>query len=168
MTTQTEEILDLVNEKDEIIGSMPRSEVYAKNLNNFRVINCFIKNSEGKLWVPRRQANKRLFPNALDVSCGGHVSSGETYEVAFAKEMSEELNINISKTTYKILGTMTPKDGASAFMTVYEIESDVVPNYNPDDFISYEWLTPEEVMGKLADGDISKDDLPKILKRFYL
>ena len=59
MTTQTEEILDLVNENDEIIGNMPRSEVYAKNLNNFRVINCFIKNKEGKLWIPE-PAGSRL------------------------------------------------------------------------------------------------------------
>lgn len=167
--TQTEEILDLVNDQDEVIGSMPRSEVHAQQLTNYRVINCFIKNSEGKLWIPRRQPTKKLFPECLDVSCGGHVSSGETYKEAFQKEMMEELNIDITATPYKELGACTPlKDGTSAFMYVYEIESDTVPAYNPEDFQSYEWLAPKEVLLKLEQGDKSKDDLPRLIRKFYM
>jgi isopentenyl-diphosphate delta-isomerase len=169
MNQPSEEILDLVNEHDEVIGSMPRSEVYAKQLKNFRVINCFIRNSDGKLWIPRRQSHKKIFPNALDVSCGGHVSSVETYEEAFAKEMSEELNMNIANYPYKVLGTMNPyTDSVAAFMTVYEIQSDDAPDYNHDDFSEYYWLTPEEVMKRLENGDTSKSDLPPLLKKFYL
>jgi hypothetical protein len=46
---QQDEILDLVNEDDVVVGSLPRGEVYEKGLNNFRVINCFVKNKEGLL-----------------------------------------------------------------------------------------------------------------------
>jgi isopentenyldiphosphate isomerase len=168
MTQPTEEILDLVNENDEVIGTMPRSEVHSQGLHNYRVINCFIKNSEGKLWTPRRQPTKRLFPNGLDFSCGGHVSSGETYLDAFAKEMSEELNIDITKVTYKELGFCSPlKDGVSSFMRVYEITSDTVPDYNPEDFSSYEWLYPEEVLQKIEQGEKTKGDLSKLIRKFY-
>jgi isopentenyl-diphosphate delta-isomerase len=143
--------------------------VYAKDLHNFRVVNCFIKNSDGKLWIPRRQSRKRLFPNCLDVSCGGHVSSGETYEDAFQKEMMEELNIETTTTPYIELGICTPStDGTSAFMYVYEIQSDIVPNYNAEDFSGYEWLTPREVLAKLEAGDKSKDDLPILIQKFYI
>jgi isopentenyldiphosphate isomerase len=169
MTIIKDEVLDLVNENDEIIGQMERGGVYENNLNNFRVINCFIKNSEGKLWIPKRQTNKRMFPNCLDVSCGGHVSTGETYEEAFAKEMSEELNIDISKLSYKVLGRCNPRDGnMSAFMYVYEIESNDSPNYNQDDFQSFEWLTPQELMEKINNKVKAKQDLPKLIKKFYL
>jgi isopentenyldiphosphate isomerase len=167
--TQTEEILDLVNENDEVVEQKGRTEVHANQLTNYRVINCFIKRSDGKLWIPRRQSNKRLFPNCLDVSCGGHVSSGETYEEAFAKEMMEELNIDVTKTPYKELGTCRPHlDGTSAFMHVYEIESDEAPQYNPEDFTGYEWLSPLEVLTKLEAGDKSKDDLPRLIRKFYI
>lgn len=167
--TQQEEILDLVNENDEVIEQKGRTEVHANQLTNYRVINCFIKNSEGKLWIPRRQSNKRLFPDCLDVSCGGHVSSGETYEEAFQKEMMEELVINTSATPYIELGVCTPhQDGTSAFMHVYEIESDTAPDYNPEDFTSYEWLSPLEILTKLESGDKSKDDLPRLIRKFYL
>ncbi len=169
MTQVTEEILDLVNEQDEVIGNMPRSEVHAQHLTNYRVINCFLRNNKGELWIPRRQPTKRLFPSALDVSCGGHVSSGETYLEAFAKEVSEELNIDVSVITFSELGTCTPHDdGTSAFMRVYEILTDVAPEYNPEDFSGYEWLTPQEVLDRLEAGDESKDDLPRLIKKFYL
>lgn len=168
MNIAQEEILDLVNEDDEVIGNIPRNEAYEKGLHNFRVINCFIKNKDGKLWIPRRQNNKRLFPSALDVSVGGHVSSGETYEEGFIKEAQEELNLDVTKIPYKVLGRLNHKnDGVSASMMVYEIESDDVPNYNKEDFTEYYWLTPQEIFQRLVSGDISKEDLPKLLNIFY-
>lgn len=166
---QSDEILDLVDNNDNIIGQMERAEVYKNNLSNFRVINCFIKNSEGKLWIPLRQTNKRMFPSCLDVSCGGHVSSGESYEEAFRKEMKEELNIDVDSVQYRVLGICNPRDaGTSAFMTVYELIQDEAPNYNPDDFQSYEWLLPTELTTKIEGGVKSKSDLIKLVKRFYL
>lgn len=162
-------MLDLVNEKDEVIGTMERNEVYAKGLSNFRVINVFLKNSDGKLFIPRRQLTKRLFPGGLDVSCGGHVSSGETYLEACTKEVSEELNFDLSEVSCKVLGTMNPhNDGVSAFMTVYEIETDETPDYNREDFSEHYWLSPQEVIDKIANGDIAKGDLPKLLQKLYL
>ena len=169
MTNTQDEMLDLVDGRDNVIGVMERGEVYAKDLTNFRVIDAFIKNKEGKLFVPRRQAHKRLFPLALDTSGGGHVSSGETYDEAFAKEVREELNIDVSKIDWKMVGTMTPQDDETkAFITVYEIQSDATPDYNSDDFVEHYWLTPIEIMQRLSDGDTSKENLPKILKKFYL
>ena len=54
-----DELLDLVDENDHVIGVMRRSEVYGKKLRNIRVINAFIVNSKGELWIPRRTAHKR-------------------------------------------------------------------------------------------------------------
>jgi len=165
--SNTEEILDLVNEDDEVIDSKPRSQIYKEGLNNFRVVNVFLINSQGKIWIPRRAPNKHLFPLGLDMSMGGHVSSGESYEQAFGRELEEELGLKVEATTHSLLGHLTPKDGVSAFMNVYEIRSDSVPDFNKSDFVAYYWLTPAELLEKLAGGDKSKDDLPKLIKRFY-
>lgn len=171
------EMLDLVNERDEVVGTMERDRIYERGLANlrdeegisFRVIDAFIKNSEGKLFIPRRHPDKRLFPLRLDVSVGGHVTSGDSYDQTFAKEAEEELNLDVSKFSYKILGKMSPfTDGVSSFTMVYEIESDETPNYNPDDFIEHFWLTPLELMTRIESGDLGKGNLPKIVKRFYL
>lgn len=165
----TEEILDIVDSDDQVIGVMPRNEVYSKGMTNFRVINCFIKNSKGELWIPRRVATKKLFPLSLDMSCGGHVSSGETYGEAFAKEMKEELNIDISLTSWREVGTFTPhRHGVGAFMKVYEVTQDETPGFNRDDYFEYLWITPEDLMKKLESGEKTKGDLPRLLKLLYL
>jgi len=163
-----DEYLDLVNEQDEVIGKKLRSEVYAEGLSNFRVVNAFLVNSEGKLWLPRRGAHKRIFPLCLDMSMGGHVESGETYEFSFKRELGEELNIDADKTPWKLLGHLTPeKDNVSAYMNVYEIRTDGAPNFNPDDFTEYFWLTPEELLEKISQGEKTKGDLPTLVKIFY-
>lgn len=163
-----DELLDLVDEQDCVIGAMRRSEVYAKELHNVRVVNLFIRNSKGELWIPRRTAHKRNFPLALDMSMGGHVESGETYEETFRRELREELNLDADTTPCRLLGYLTPHThDVHAFMKVWEIRQNEPPRYNPDDFMEYFWLTPAALLQRLAAGEKSKNDLPKLVHIFY-
>ncbi len=163
-----DEYLDLVNDHDEVIGKKLRSEVYAEHLSNFRVVNAFLVNSEGKLWIPRRSAHKRIFPSCLDMSMGGHVESGETYDFSFKRELMEELGIDADTTPWKLIEHLTPQDGVSAFMNVYEIHTDEAPRYNPDDFTEYFWFSPTELLTKIEQGEKTKGDLPVLVKRFHV
>lgn len=165
----TEEILDLVDESDNVIGTKSRANIYAEKLKNYRVVNGFVVNKEGKLWIPRRTADKKIFPLCLDMSVAGHVESGEDYDGALRRELKEELSLNLNKVSYKILGKLNPyKDQISSFMTIYEIKADEVSNYNKEDFIEATWLTPKELIEKINSGDKAKDDLPKLIQKFYL
>ncbi len=164
-----DELLDLVDNDDNVIGTQWRNHVHANNLHNFRVINAFIVNDEGKLWIPRRASTKRLFPNGLDMSVGGHVGAGEGYELTFRRETQEETGINIDKAEWKDLGALSPHiHGVNAFMHVYEIHQNEAPDYNSNDFTEYYWLTPQEIINKIDAGDIAKGDLPILIKHFYL
>ncbi len=161
------EILDLVDEQDCVIGQLERSQVYAQKLSNFRVINAFLVNPEGQLWIPRRTAQKRLAPLSLDVGVGGHVGSGESYEQALIREVMEEVNIDLSTHQFQLLGKLTPHEhGVTAFLQVYKIFVDKAPQYNPDDFMEYFWLTPEQALDKIAAGDKAKCDLSALLRFF--
>lgn len=163
-----DELLDLVNEQDQVIGQEWRSIVHKNKLNNFRSVNAFIKNSDGKLWIPLRTAHKRLFPSCLDFSMGGHVSAGEAYEEAFRRETEEELNIDINKVPFAQVGNFTPtRDAVSCFMHVYEIFMDTSPNYNLQDYVSFEWLSPRELLEKIENGTPAKGDLSKIVRKLY-
>lgn len=160
-----DEWLDLVDADDEVIGRMLRSEVGARRLHNFRVVNAFIVNRHGELWIPRRTAHKRIFPNALDMSMGGHVESGETYDEAFARETLEELNIDVASADVRMIGKFTPlTHRLNAFMQLYVIRSDVAPNYNPNDFSEAFWLSPEKLLAWIEGGEPCKGDLPEFTR----
>ena len=128
--TQVTEWLDVVNEHDEVVGTVTREDAYARSL-TVRVVNAFLINQSGQLWIPRRTAHKRLFPDCLDMSVGGHVEHGETYEQAFRRETQEELNLNVDDLPWQQIATLGPRDGLSAFMHVYELRRDDPPTFNP-------------------------------------
>jgi isopentenyl-diphosphate delta-isomerase len=68
-----EEVLDLVNENDEVVGTITHDKVFDfKNVAPYylRAVNAFIINSDGKLWIPRRTAHKKIAPDGLDFSVG--------------------------------------------------------------------------------------------------
>lgn len=165
---ENDELLDIVDEKDCVIGQKRRSEIYCQGLFNFRVVNAFVVNSLGQLWIPRRSAQKRIFPLCLDVSMGGHVESGETYEDALERELKEELNLDLNMVNVRLLGYLFPyQHQVSAFMKVYEIKLDCNPNYNKNDFIESFWLYPDDLIKLLSNGELAKSDLIKLVQIFY-
>lgn len=163
-TPDQDELLDVVDAQDRVIGVEKRSIVYQQNL-SFRVVNGFVINSQGKFWIPRRTAHKKLFPLALDASVGGHVASGESYDAAFVRETQEELGIDLKPGSYTSVVRLTPHEhGTSAFMWVYVIFQDAVPCYNKNDFVEFYWLTPDEFFERLSASDHGKNDLLIMLK----
>jgi isopentenyl-diphosphate delta-isomerase len=131
-------------------------------------INLFIVNSSGKLWIPRRTHEKRIFPDCLDFSCGGHMAEGETYEQTPVREVAEELNFDITSMPYKKLGFMSEKDGISGKCELFELQMDTEPKYNTEDFQEAFWLAPQELMDRIENGEKAKSDLPVVIKKYYL
>ena len=73
------EILDLVDADDNVIDTLSRDEIYTKNMYEqycVRVIEVFIKNSNGQLWIPTRINTKRIAPGGYDIVVVGHAEQG--------------------------------------------------------------------------------------------
>lgn len=161
------EWLDLVNEWDEVVGQVTRDEAWARRL-PVRVVNAFLVNPRGELWIPRRTLQKRMFPGCLDMSVGGHVERGESYEAAFHRETWEELNLDLETVPWREIAAFSPfGTPLSAFMRVYEIRSDTAPSFNPDDFSEAFWLTPADLLARIDAGDPAKGDLAELVRLCY-
>lgn len=156
-----DELLDLVNEKDEIIGTIWRNESHKlseENLGYIRAVEMFIVNSKGQFWIPKRTSDKRIAPNGLDFSAAGHVSSGETYIEAMIKETAEELGIKLTKADLDHITKIGP-DQNKYIRELYIYKSDITPQFNPTDFVSAEWMDPNTAIDLLASGVPAKSTL---------
>lgn len=166
---QEDEILDLVDAYDRVIGTKSRIQAHADGHVNFRAVNGFVVNDKGQLWIPRRTPDKLSFPSALDMSVGGHVSSGETYDQAIIREAMEELNLDLSETPYHVVGYFKAGEhGLGCFQKIYEININVAPVYNQEDFTEASWDYPRQILKRIEQGEAAKDDLAILIKLLYL
>ncbi len=89
-----EEIFDVVDKNDRVLGTAARSEVHGNPALIHRVAHVLVFNSRGALFLQKRAMNKDVQPGKWDTSVGGHVDSGEDYQQAAVREMQEELGID--------------------------------------------------------------------------
>jgi isopentenyldiphosphate isomerase len=85
-----EEILDVVNDDDHVIGTCTRNELYEKKLTG-RIVHVLVFNPKGDMLLQLRSRNVSYLPLHWSTSVGGHVQAGETYEQAAVREFNEEL-----------------------------------------------------------------------------
>ncbi|MCA9397648.1 NUDIX domain-containing protein, partial [candidate division WWE3 bacterium] len=89
-----DELLDLVNENDEVIGTILRSEANSNPKVYHREIGILIADSQDRVLMQQRSKNKKVYPLYWIVSCAGHVSAGMTPEEVAHKELQEELGFD--------------------------------------------------------------------------
>ena len=87
-----DELFDVVNEEDVVIGQELRSIVHQRGLWH-RGVHVLLFTREGKLLVQQRSKNRPHAPLALDCSVSEHVKAGEDYLTAAMRGMKEEMNV---------------------------------------------------------------------------
>jgi isopentenyldiphosphate isomerase len=91
----TEETIDIFDENYQHLGTATKTEA-RKHGYWVQSIHTWIVNPKGAGFVlfQKRARNKKIFPNALDISAAGHYTAGEKIEDG-VREISEELGLNV-------------------------------------------------------------------------
>jgi ADP-ribose pyrophosphatase YjhB (NUDIX family) len=84
--------IDIVNEKDEVIGRELKSKKPELGFIS-RVVAIFVMDSNGKIIVCKRGSHKKIDANKYDLSAFGNVDAGEDYETAAKRELFEETGL---------------------------------------------------------------------------
>jgi 8-oxo-dGTP pyrophosphatase MutT (NUDIX family) len=92
MKNPTDEIVQIVDEKNRVAGSCPRSVMRAER-HIHRACYILVFNKAGELFVQKRTMTKDIYPGHWDVAAGGVVLAGESYEESAERELYEELGV---------------------------------------------------------------------------
>lgn len=87
-----DELVDVVDEGNEVVGTVTRRELRAGHLLH-RCTYVFVLNPLGELYVHRRTPSKDVYPGFYDVVAGGVNAAGESYEDCARRELEEELGV---------------------------------------------------------------------------
>jgi isopentenyldiphosphate isomerase len=87
-----DELVDVIDDADRVIGQAARRDVRRKNLRH-RSVYVLVFNAAGQLFVHRRTLSKDVFPGHWDVAVGGVLAAGESYDEGARRELREELGV---------------------------------------------------------------------------
>ena len=86
------EFLEVVDEKNRVLGLAPRRKCHERGLLH-KSVHVWVEDGRGRVFLQKRGALTDRFPLHWDSSCAGHVSPGESFEQAAARELREELGL---------------------------------------------------------------------------
>jgi isopentenyldiphosphate isomerase len=88
-----DELVDIVDADDLVVGTVPRRQMRAERLRH-RAVFVVVTSSTGRLLVHRRSTDKDLWPGRWDVAVGGVLAAGEAWDDAARRELAEEVGID--------------------------------------------------------------------------
>lgn len=147
---RADEIFDVVNELDQVIGQQTRAEVHRLGLRH-RAVHVLVFNHRGEVFLQKRSMQKDTFPGAWDSSASGHLDSGEDYDACAVRELWEEIGLRVNQAPTRLFKIEACLDTGQEFVWVYRQESEGPFNLNPHEVETGAWFAPPEVTRWMAE-----------------
>ncbi|MDG6988063.1 MAG: isopentenyl-diphosphate Delta-isomerase [Nitrososphaerota archaeon] len=145
------EILILVDDEDNELGTDTRENCHAGNGRRHRAYTAFLFHN-GKMLLQQRSGKKLLWPGAWDVSYTSHVFPGESYQQAASRRAQQELKATVGPLTDVHSFVYFAPQGANAEnefcrVLIGDFDGKVTPN--PEEMAAVKWATVPEVSADL-------------------
>ncbi len=156
-----EEIIDIVDRKDKIIGKATRKQAKEKGL-IYRCAGVYVR-SNGKILIQKRSKTKSTRPNNWSI-LEETVKTGETYEEAAKRGLKEELGLKTKKLYYLGKKFIDDKEyNDKFFMKIYECKGKGKIKIQKEEIEEVETLNIDEIK-KLVKTE--EKISPSLLKTF--
>lgn len=143
-----DELLDVVDEDDQVVGQAARGRVYRERLIH-RCVFVQARDPRGRIFVHRRTAGKLVFPSLYDMFVGGVVGAGEDYDTAALREAEEELGVSGLPQPSPVLKFLYETPEHRWWSAVYEVECALPVDPQPEEVAWHAFLTDEELAARL-------------------
>lgn len=145
-----EEIFDVVNDRDEVIGRNTRAEVHRLGLQH-RAVHVLAFNGRGEVFLQKRSMKKDCFPGAWDSSAAGHLDCGEDYDDCALRELREELGFSPAQPLRRLFKLPATRETGMEHVWVYRCDSDGPFTLHPDEIERGEWVAPEVLTRRIGE-----------------
>jgi isopentenyldiphosphate isomerase len=145
-----EEVFDVVNEADEVIGRQSRSEVHRLGLLH-RAVHVLVFNSRGQVFLQKRSMTKDRQPGLWDSSASGHLDSGEDYDACAVREVREEIGLLLPQPPQRMFKLPASAETDQEHVWVYRCQAEGPFVLHPEEIECGDWFTPEQVTRDLAE-----------------
>lgn len=144
------EVFDVVNERDEVIGTAPRAQVHRLGLMH-RSAHVLVFNSLGEVFLQKRSMLKDRQPGVWDSSASGHLNSGEDYDACALRELKEEIGFAPPQPPRRLFKLPASADTDQEHVWVYRCQGEGRFVLDPREIERGEWFTPEQVSRRLNE-----------------
>ena len=151
-----EEIFDVVNERDEVIGRRSRREVHRLGLMH-RAVHVLVSNAAGQVFLQKRSMKKDRQPGLWDSSSSGHVDSGEDYDACAVRELCEEIGLCLAEPPGRVFKLAACAQTDQEHVWVYRCQAEGPFKLDPEEIERGGWFAPAEVTRWMAErpGDFA-------------
>jgi isopentenyldiphosphate isomerase len=139
-----EEIFDVVNEHDEVVGRCPRSEVHRLGLMH-RATHALVFNKRGQVFLQKRSMKKDRQPGLWDSSASGHVDSGEDFDACVVRELREEIGLQVGEVPRRLFKLAASPETDQEHVWVYCCEAEGPFRLHPDEIERGDWFESDDV-----------------------
>jgi len=136
----SEEIFDVVNEADEIVGGAPRTVVHRDGLRH-RAVHVLVFNASGEVFLQKRSLTKDSAPGKWDSSASGHLNQGEDYDTCASRELREEIGLVLSSTPERLFKLGACPGTGQEFVWVYRCRAEGPFQLHPEEIETAEWFS---------------------------
>lgn len=145
-----DELVDVINGKNEVTGQAMKSEVHQKGLRH-RVAAVLLQNDQGQYLIPTA-SDKKVEAGGLFHSAAGHVQAGDNYNVSACRELWEETGLTVNVDQVELMGsfwvekdypTRSEKERFEVFRIKYNTDMGKV-KLNEEQ-INEQWIDEEEL-----------------------
>jgi isopentenyldiphosphate isomerase len=159
----SDELVDHVDAANNVISVVTRATIRRDNLLH-RSVGILVVNSRREVLIHRRADDKDVWPGQWDLAAGGVVASGETYELAAARELAEEVGIVGAPLEHLTDGRFVD-DRVNALVRFFRATWDGPVHFDDGEVVEALWVSVAELRRRL-DHDVFVPDSRKVAEEF--
>lgn len=144
------ELFDVVDENDNVLGRLTRREVHAGGYRH-RAVHVLVFGSDGRLFLQKRSMAKDSSPGLWDASCSGHVDAGESYDAAACRELAEEIGLQLPKAPARWFYILACAETGNEFVWVYQCIAEGPFTLNRAEIECGKWYVPADLTNEISN-----------------